>query len=223
MTTPRVPESHCTTLGHAHIEAYDRMQAALREKGWLETGDLLHAGIVSGCALEIGSGPGFLGLEWLQRTRDTHLVGIDRSPEMAAIAWGHAREMELEDRARHLVGLAETLPFGAGFFESVFSSRSLHEWINPRATFTEIRRVLKPGGRFFVSDLGRDLSDKARRFLEHRMTCEVVREGLLASIDAAYTVAETRALVDGVEFTGCEVVETPLGLRVTGCIERGRR
>jgi len=216
MTTQRVPETECTTLGHAHAAAYDRMQEALRERGWLETGDLLHSGLVSGRALEVGSGPGYLGLEWLQRTRDTRLVGLDKNPDMVAIAGRHAQELGFDERARHLLGFAEAVPFANGAFDQVFSSRSLHEWIDPVTTFTELWRVLKPGGRLYVSDLRRDLSRSARNFLEQRMTSEVVLEGLRASIGAAYTVAEAMALLDETELVGCEVIETALGLRVTG-------
>ena len=42
---------------------YDQMQKTLRDKGWIETEKLLDQGIAQGCALEIGPGPGYLGLE----------------------------------------------------------------------------------------------------------------------------------------------------------------
>lgn len=213
---PRVLETDCTTLGPVHAEAYDLMQATLQQMGWLETKDLLQSGVVRGFALEVGSGPGYLGLDWLQRTSGTRLIGIDRSLEMVVIARRHVRELGLDDRAMHLLGRAETEPFEEGSFDSVFSSRSLHEWTDPGLILTEVWRVLKPGGRLFVSDLRRDLARAARNFLEQRMTSAVVLEGLRASIGAAFTVGEVAALLDKIEIFGCEVVETPLGLRVTG-------
>jgi ubiquinone/menaquinone biosynthesis C-methylase UbiE len=216
MTKPRVPETNHTISGRAYAEAYDRMQASLREQGWLETGDLLLNGIVSGFALEAGSGPGYLGLEWLLQTRDTRLVGLDISPDMVAIARNHARELGCAGRAKHLLGSAEALPFQNHVFDAVFTSRSLHEWLNPGTVFGELWRVLKPGGRLFVSDLRRNLPRSARSFLENRMTSAVVREGLRASIGAAYTAAEVVALLKKTELAGCNVVETPLGVRVTG-------
>jgi ubiquinone/menaquinone biosynthesis C-methylase UbiE len=216
MTKPRIPETNYTILGCAHVEGYDRMQAALRENGWLETEYLLLNGIVSGFALEVGSGPGYLGLEWLLRTRDTHLVGLDISPDMIAIAKNHARELGLTDRAEHLLGSAEAIPFEDNAFDAVFTVRSLHEWLNPCTIFTELWRVLKPGGRLYVSDLRRDLSRKVCNFLEQWVKSEVILKSLRASIGAAYTMAEVIALLNMTELVGCEVVERKLGLQVTG-------
>ena len=172
MTKPRVPETNHTISGRAYAEDYDRMQASLREQGWLETGDLLLNGIVSGFALEVGSGPGYLGLEWLLQTRDTRLVGLDISPDMVAIARNHARELGLADRVEQLLGSAAAIPFEDNAFDAVFTSRSLHEWLNPGTIFTELWRVLKPGGRLYVSDLRRDLSRSACNFLEQRVKSE---------------------------------------------------
>lgn len=216
MTAPRVPETSDTTLGRTHAEAYDRMQAALRENGWLETGELLRAGLVRGLALEVGSGPGYLGLEWLQQTKETRLVGLDLSPEMVAIAAQHTRELGLTDRAKHLLGSAAAIPFADQAFDAVFTVRSLHEWHQPCAILTELWRVLKPGGNLYVSDLRRDLPRSARNFIEHRMTSAVVREGLRASLGAAYTTAEVLTLLNATELTGCAVTETSLGWCVTG-------
>lgn len=216
MTKPRVPETNHTISGRAYAENYDRMQASLREQGWLETGDLLLNGIVSGFALEAGSGPGYLGLEWLLQTRDTRLVGLDISPDMVAIARNHARELGLADRVEQLLGSAEAIPFEDNAFDAVFTSRSLHEWLNPGTIFTELWRVLKPGRRLYVSDLRRDLSRSACNFLEQRVKSELILESLRASIGAAYTMAEVKALLNMTELAGCEVVETALGLRVTG-------
>lgn len=216
MATTRVPETNDTTSGRVYADAFDRMQANLWRQGWLETEDLLREGITSGSTLEVGSGPGYLGLDWLLRTKDTTLVGLDIDPDMVEIAVNHARELGLTDRARHVLGSAAALPFEDDSYDAVFTSRSLHEWLDPGLVFTELWRVLKPGGRMFVSDLRRDLPPKTRNFLEHCVISEVVRESFRASIGAAYTVAEVTAILAATELADVAVAETALGLRVTG-------
>jgi ubiquinone/menaquinone biosynthesis C-methylase UbiE len=216
MTTTRIPETNDTTSGRAYADAFDVMQANLWRQGWLETGDLLLEGLTSGSALEVGSGPGYLGLDWLLRTKDTVLVGLDIDPDMVEIAASHARELGLTDRARHILGSAGALPFEDNSYDAVFTVRSLHEWLDPGLVFTELWRVLKPGGRMFVSDLRRNPSPKTRNLLEYGVTSEVVRETLRASLGAAYTMAEVTAILASTQLAGCAVVETALGLRVTG-------
>ena len=51
------------------------MQKRLRDKIWIETKDIKKSGITKGIALEIGPGPGYLGLEWLKNTQGTTHLG----------------------------------------------------------------------------------------------------------------------------------------------------
>lgn len=64
------------------VEAYDRMMRKMWKRGWIETREILGAGITQGTVLEISPGPGYLGLDWLLKTRGTRLVGLDISEEM---------------------------------------------------------------------------------------------------------------------------------------------
>jgi ubiquinone/menaquinone biosynthesis C-methylase UbiE len=216
MVMPRVPETNSTILDHAHVDTYDRMQAALRDNGWLETGEILLSGITSGFVLEAGSGPGYLGLDWLSHTTETRLAGLDISPDMIALAGNHARKSGLAARAEYFLGSAEAIPFGNNTFDAVFSSRSLHEWVNPSSVFAELWRVIKPRGTLYLSDLRRDLSRPAIKFLERRMTSERVLEAFHASVTAAYTVEEVTEMLGSARISGCEAIAVPLGLRVTG-------
>ena len=125
--------------------------------GWIETGDIIKHGITQSYALEVGPGPGYLGLEWLKQTQGTRLKGLDISPDMIALAEKNARDYGLTDRVEYVCSNAATMPFDDTTFDAVFTNGSLHEWATPRRTFDEIGRVLKPGGRVFISDLRRDI------------------------------------------------------------------
>ncbi len=73
------------------------------------------------------------------------VTGVDASPEMIAAA----RARGIDGRQ----GNAESLPFADQSFDAVFSNAALH-WVRDQdAMMGEVRRVLKPGGRF-VAEMG---------------------------------------------------------------------
>ena len=48
--------------GEFTVEIEDEMQRRFRDKGWMESKSIIQSGIASGKALEVGPGPGYLGL-----------------------------------------------------------------------------------------------------------------------------------------------------------------
>ncbi len=50
-------------------------------------------------------------------------------------------------------GTVDDLPFANGLFDLVISRYSAHHWAKPDAALREFHRVLKPGGRFILSDI----------------------------------------------------------------------
>jgi SAM-dependent methyltransferase len=93
--------------------------------------------------LDLGCGDGQL----TQRiaAAGSHVVGVDASPEMVAAA--RARGIAADEAG------AEALPYADESFDAVFSNAALH-WVRGQdAMMAEVRRVLKPGGRF-VAEMG---------------------------------------------------------------------
>ena len=62
LVKPRVVETNEGIQGEFTVEVYDKMMRNLRDKGWIETDLVLKTGINQGLSLEIGPGPGYLGL-----------------------------------------------------------------------------------------------------------------------------------------------------------------
>jgi ubiquinone/menaquinone biosynthesis C-methylase UbiE len=216
MTKPRVPETDQGIQGEFNVTVYDQMQRRLRDKGWIETNELIHHGITQGCALEIGPGPGYLGLEWLKHTQGTTLKGLDISPDMIAVAERNAKEYGLAHRVEYVHSSGNRMPFDDNTFDAAFTNGSLHEWADPRSTFDETWRVVKPGGKVFISDLRRDMFALVRWFLWLNTGPKEIRPGLDSSINAAYTPQELRELIQETQLKCCTVSSNPIGLTLFG-------
>jgi ubiquinone/menaquinone biosynthesis C-methylase UbiE len=106
--------------------------------------------------LDIGCGTGTLAIAVTRHVGPTGEVrGIDPSPQM--IARARRKAAKAGAHVAFELAVAEQLPFPDGRFDVVLSTLMLHHL--PRKTrqqcATEIRRVLKPGGRVLAVDFGR--------------------------------------------------------------------
>ena len=216
MARPRVVETDQGIQGEFTVTIYDQMQRRLKDKGWIETKDIIKSGITKGLALEIGPGPGYLGLEWLKNTQGTILKGLDISADMISIAERNAEEYGLSDRVEYVHSSGDKIPFDDEKFDAVFTNGSLHEWSDPENTFNEIWRVLKKGGRVLISDLRRDMFFLIKWFLWINTKPKEIRPGLITSINAAYTPDELKELIKGTKLGNCIVSGNPIGLKLTG-------
>jgi SAM-dependent methyltransferase len=103
--------------------------------------------------LDLGSGGGidvFLAARHVGPTG--HVIGVDMTPSMLELARENARKggyTNVEFRE----GRLESLPVEDGSIDAVTSNCVINLVPDKRAVFTEIARVLRPGGRFVVSDI----------------------------------------------------------------------
>lgn len=105
--------------------------------------------------LDVGCGTGGLALAAAKAVGPGGaVIGIDPSPEMIGRARGKARRSH--SRATFQTAVIEALPFPEASFDAVTISLVLHQLPSDvlHAGIAEVRRVLKPGGRLFVLDMG---------------------------------------------------------------------
>jgi ubiquinone/menaquinone biosynthesis C-methylase UbiE len=216
MTKSRIIETESGITGEFDTQMYDAMMRNMRDKGWIETNLILKEGISSGLALEVGPGPGYLGLEWLKKTEGTRLKGLEISDDMIALAKKNVTEYSLSDRVEYYQGDAKKMPFEDGHFDAVFTNGSLHEWAHADMVFDEIARVLKPGGRYVISDLRRDMIAPVRWFLWLTVKPKEMRPGLITSISASYTLPEIKEILLLTKLQGWKVSKNPLGIVISG-------
>jgi len=216
MTKPREKETDEGIQDSFVVKHYDEMMRNSRNKGYIYTDEIIELGIGDGRALEIGPGPGYLGLEWLKNTGGTRLTGLDISADMVKVAVKNALEYGLEDRAEYVVGNAMALPFDDGVFDAVFSNASLHEWDDPVAVFNEIHRVLKEGGKFYISDLRRDMFFLVKFFLRLQSKPKEMRSGLDSSLEASYIEEEVRDILHETKLEKFNITKNPFSIKVIG-------
>src|SRR5439155_25751815 len=101
----------------------------------------------SGVVLEIGVGTG-RNLEYYPP--GIQLLGIDASPRMIAIAQQTALALGCEVELRG--GYAQALDIPAESVDSVISTLSLCSIPDDRKAVSEVKRVLRPGGRFILME-----------------------------------------------------------------------
>lgn len=103
-------------------------------------------------ALDIATGTGELAFE-LERAGAQKVVGVDFCYEMVAAAvrkYGSGRPAA---RVSFAVGDAMCLPFPDATFDCIVNGFMLRNVAGLAATFGELHRVLKPGGRLVCLDL----------------------------------------------------------------------
>jgi SAM-dependent methyltransferase len=100
-------------------------------------------------SLEIGAGTGYFSLNMLQAGVVAHAVCTDISTGMLDVLRANARRLELDVEA--VACDAEELPFPDASFDLVFGHAVLHHIPNLDRAFSELRRVLRPGGELFFA------------------------------------------------------------------------
>ncbi len=113
-----------------------------------------------GCRLlDVGFGGGLL-LELAHRRGVRKLAGVD--PSEAAVAFLRSRAGRLEGaELRVELGAVEGLPFEDASLDVVASTNTVYFWPDLARAFSELKRVLAPGG---VLTLGFSGAEKLRRF-----------------------------------------------------------
>jgi ubiquinone/menaquinone biosynthesis C-methylase UbiE len=220
MVRKRIPERDDGLTGGAEVAEYDRFQKHLRDKGVLETDNIIKHGISYGTALEIGPGPGYLGLEWLKKTNNTKLTGLEISEDMKKLAIKNAEEYGMKNRIEYVIGNAtKSFPFESGAFDGVFSYGSLHEWTDPIPVFNEILRVLKTGARFYISDLKRNINfimKSLMKMFTKSAGIVILKDGVTTSINASYLRKEILEILKKSDLKNFSVSEHFAGLRIKG-------
>ena len=146
--------------------------------------DRLGGDIRGSLALEIGCGRGVGAEIILERFGAGHVDAFDLDPDR--ILRAERRLARFSERARLWTGSATHIPAPDGTYDAVFDFGIIHHIPDWRTAVTEVRRVLKPGGRFYFEEVTRHALERwsYRTFLEHPEHDRFSAEDFVAELEA---------------------------------------
>lgn len=149
----------------------------------------------AGCLIDLGCGPGDIGLRLARALPGWHITALDAGPNMLALARQTIKNAGLDSRI-HLVlaRLPEDCPEQS--FDAVLANSLLHHLPDPMSLWHSVTRLAKPGAYVQIMDLHRPDSEARARWMvdAHAAAAPaVLREDFYNSLRAAWTIEEVRA------------------------------
>ncbi|MDW3096849.1 MAG: class I SAM-dependent methyltransferase [Alphaproteobacteria bacterium] len=100
--------------------------------------------------IDIGCGHGAHLSAIVEKSDAGLVVGCDHSAEGLGVAGGFNGPAIAAGKVRLELAPADRLPFDDGVFDKALSIHTVYFWENAAACFSEIARVLRPGGTFVL-------------------------------------------------------------------------
>ena len=104
--------------------------------------------------LDVATGTGDLAIDIARACRGAAIVGLDPSARMLDLAVRKARRRGLGDRVTFVAGDAQQLPYRSCELDAAAIAFGIRNVPDRAAALRELARVVRPGGRIAVLELG---------------------------------------------------------------------
>jgi len=149
--------------------------------------------------LDVGTGTALIPIAFCERFPSLRIEAIDLAEEMLKLGADHLRRSGLSDRIELNLIDAKRISGDDNVFQTVISNSIMHHIPEPLNCFTEMLRVLAPGGLLFVRDLMRPGTDSEVESIVWTHAAEATfrqQQLFRQSLHAALTVEEVAGLLE---------------------------
>jgi ubiquinone/menaquinone biosynthesis C-methylase UbiE len=193
----------------AEAQDYDTMDHSFVNQ--LFVSDLLQLRPNFANALDVGTGTAQIPIELCKRQLQVQVIAIDMAEHMLRVGNRNVERAGFAKRIQLQRCDAKKMPFENGSFDAVISNSIVHHIPAPLTVFSEMARVVKPGGVVFVRDLLRPSDAATLKSLvqTYAVDANAHQQKMFGeSLHAALTLAEVRDLVRRVGFDPADVAQT---------------
>jgi len=154
--------------------------------------------------LDVATGTGDFAFEALRILKPEKIIGVDISQGMLDIAQQKIDSRHLGDRFGVKLGDSEKLPFADREFDAVTVAYGVRNFENLELGLTDIRRVLKPGGKAVVLEFSKPKVFPVKQLYKFYFNYITPAVGKIFSKDSraySYLPESVAAFPDGKDFT----------------------
>lgn len=168
--------------------------------------------------LEVAPGPGYFAVA-LAKLDHFEITGLDISKTFVEIARRNAREQNASVDFQQ--GNASQMPLADASFDLVVCRAAFKNFSEPVRALTEMRRVLRPGGKALIIDLRRDTPQKEIDRYVDAMDTGAVNAAFMKwtfrfmLLKRAYTRQEFERMIAESGWRNYEIKDAPVGFEIT--------
>lgn len=168
--------------------------------------------------LEVAPGPGYFAIE-LAKLGERKITGLDISNTFVDIARKNALEEGV--RVDFQRGNASRMPFPDCSFDLIVCRAAFKNFTEPLAALTEMRRVLRSGGKALIIDLRRDAPKQTIDEYVDKMNMGAINSVVtkltfrLMLLKRAYTRDEFDQFISASGFENFDIQEVPIGFEIS--------
>ena len=138
--------------------------------------------------LDLCTGTGDFAIAALDARPNATVLGVDFASAMLAVGLAKLRELSLTSRVTLVRGDAMVIPVRDGWADAATIGFGIRNVVRPEVALRDVARVLKPGGRLAILELGEPVIPGVRQVYNWYFRSVLPRLGRLVSHhDSAYS------------------------------------